>query len=143
IYEFSYLCQSCKSTPDAIMVRRQGEKLQLVGRAPMEHVEVPDVIPREITKYYSGAIIAFQSGQPLAANFMLRTTCEQWARKWADAADRADAALDKYMASLPDAFKQQFPSLKDIYSQLSADIHAATGSDAIFGAMTEKLVEHF
>ncbi len=143
LYILTYLCQSCKSVPDAFMVRRQGEKLQLVGRSPMEHVEVPDVIPKQIETYYSGAVIAFQSGQSLAANFMLRTACEQWARKWADPTDRADGALEKYMAALPGTFKAHFPSLNDIYTQLSADIHAATGSETLFTEMTEKLVEHF
>jgi hypothetical protein len=47
------------------------------------------------------------------------------------------------MAALPDTFKQQFPSLKDIYSQLSADIHAAIGSDQLFTDMTSKFIKHF
>ncbi|ROZ71478.1 hypothetical protein [Ramlibacter sp. WS9] len=143
LYAFTYRCQSCKSTPDAFVVRRHGGKRELTGRSPMEHVEIPAVIHKDIAKYYSGALLAYQSGQHLPALFMLRTACEQFARKWAAPTARADEAMDRYMASLPEAFKSHFPSLKDIYSQLSADIHGAIGSSELFVQMTEKLVEHF
>jgi hypothetical protein len=143
VFVFSYLCQGCKIFPEVLLVRRTNDKLTLSGRTPMEHVEVPAVVPKDIAKFYSGAVIAYQSGQTLAALFMLRTACEQWSRKWAVPTDKADQAMDKYMASLPDAFKGQFPSLKDIYSQLSADVHSATGSAALFEKMTSNFVEHF
>lgn len=143
VYTLCYLCQSCKKFPEVFMIRRTGGKLTLVGRTPMEHVDVPAVIPKDIAKFYSGAVIAHQSGQTLAGLFMLRTASEQFARKWAVPEDRSQAAIDKYMASLPDDFKGRFPSLADIYSQLSADIHAATGSAELFIDMTGKFVEHF
>lgn len=143
VYAFSYLCQGCQKLPEVFLIRRTGAKLTLCGRSPMEHVPVPPEIPKEVAKYYSGAVVAYQSGQALAALFMLRTTCEQWARRFADPADKADVAIDKYMASLPEDFKARFPSLRDMYSDLSADIHAAKGSDALFEDILDKLGLHF
>ena len=39
------------------------------------------------------------------------------------------------MESLPEDFKARFPSLRFIYEHLSADIHAATGSDELYTKM--------
>jgi hypothetical protein len=143
VYTLTYLCQGCKQFPEVVLVRRTGGKLTLSGKTPMEYVGVPAAIPKEIDRFYSGAVIAFQSGQPLAALFMLRTAHEQWARRWAISADKADQALDKYMASLPNDFKDRFPSFKEMYGQLSADIHAATGSETLFNDISTKFIEHF
>lgn len=143
VYSFTLLCQSCKRFPEVFLVRRTGPKLVLSGRSPMEHVPVPQFVPKEIEQYYSGSVIAYQSGQTLAALFLLRTACEQWARKFADPRDFADDAMKKYMAKLPEDFKSRFPSLPDIYSKLSADIHAAIGSTQLFEQMIKDLNEHF
>lgn len=143
VYSLSYLCQSCKKLPEVFLVRRTGGKLMLSGRSPMEHVSVPPEIPKEIASYYSGAVIARQSGQTLAALFMLRTACEQWARRFGEPTDYADDAINKYMDSLPPDFKSRFPSLRDIYSQISADIHAAQGSDELYAKMIADVDEHF
>lgn len=143
VYVLTYLCQSCKSVPEVFLVRRQGTKLTLSGRTPMEHAPVPKVIPKEITKFYSGAVIAHQSGQTLAAIFMLRTACEQWSRLFADKNDRADAAMDKYMATLPEDFKGRFPSLQKMYSDLSVAIHEARASEDLYLAAIGDLEKHF
>jgi hypothetical protein len=143
VYVLSYRCQSCRGIPEVFLVRRNGAKLTLTGRSPMEHVTVPSQIPKDIQRYYSGAVVAYQSGQALSGLFMLRTLCEQWARKFAGPTDRADACIEKYMESLPLNFKSQFPSWKRIYEGLSADIHAATGSEKLFTKTKDEVDEHF
>jgi hypothetical protein len=50
----------------------------LSGRAPIEHVLVPNVIPKNAAGFFKDALIAYQSGQTLAALFLLRTLIEQW-----------------------------------------------------------------
>ena len=42
----SFLCQSCKGIPEVFLIRREGLKLILSGRAPMEVADVPTVIPK-------------------------------------------------------------------------------------------------
>jgi hypothetical protein len=143
VYVFTYLCQSCKSFPEVFIIRREGGKLTLCGRSPMEYVQVPPEIPKEVARFYSGAVVAHQSGQTLAGLFLLRVLCEQWARKVAAADDYADEAISKYMDSLPEDFKARFPSLRSIYEKLSADIHAATGSDELYVQMLTDINEHF
>lgn len=73
-----YVCQSCKGIPEVFMVRRDNLKLVLCGRAPMETVSVPQAVPKSVSNYYSGAVVAYQSGQTLAALFLFRTLLEQW-----------------------------------------------------------------
>jgi len=143
VYVLCYQCQSCKGLPEVFIVRRNQGKLTLCGRSPIEHVAVSPEIPKEVAAFYSGAVVAYQSGQTLAALFLLRTLCEQWARKFADPSDYADVAIDKYLASLPDAFKSHFPSLRSIYERLSADIHAAIGSRELYEQMIVEINEHF
>jgi hypothetical protein len=113
VFVASFLCQSCKAVPEVLLVRRHGMKLTLCGRVPMEHVAVPSVIPKAVQGYYSGAIVAHQSGQTLAGLFLLRTLIEQWVRKQVPASDKltADEAVEKYMAGLPDEFPSRFREL--------------------------------
>jgi hypothetical protein len=145
VFAFSFLCQSCKSVPEVFLVRRTGLKLTLCGRAPIEHVEVPSFIPKQIQSFFRGGILAFQSGQILAGNFMLRTVIEQWARiaTHLESADQADRILDSYMDSLPNDFKDRFPSMRELYDVLSADIHGAVGSSELFERAQKEIVQHF
>lgn len=144
IFGLSCVCQSCKGEPTIFLVRREGLKLTLVGRSSIEHVEVPTVIPRSVEHFYSGAVVAHQSGQTLAGNFMLRTLVEQWVRSFpSTAAMRVEDALDWYYSKLPEAFKQHSPSLREIYEHLSSDIHAAKGDESVFTSEMARIVEHF
>src|SRR4030042_4379170 len=126
------------------MIRRKGLKLNLEGRSPIEHVAVPKVIPKKQDKYYSDAIIAHNSGQTLAGLFLLRTFIEQYIRNLYNRSELpVDQLIEQYMASLPTDFKSRFPSLQDMYSQLSEAIHMATASEELFASTVEKINRHF
>jgi hypothetical protein len=144
VFVFSFLCQACKMVPEVFIVRRENFKLVLSGRAPIEHIQTPTVIPKHIKRFYSGAIVAYQSGQTLAGIFLLRTLIEQWAQSVAAKKDlQADEAIESYLATLPADFKDRFPSLRILYSDLSLDIHTATGSAELFEKARNQIDEHF
>lgn len=143
VFVLSYTCQSCKSVPEVFLVRREGPRLIISGRTPLEHVDVPKAIPKGVARFYSGAIVAHQSGQTLAGNFLLRTLLEQFAKTKAAAPKTADDAIDQYTAMLPLDFNNRFPSFRDLYSVLSNDIHLAKGSPEVFEDMRAKIVKHF
>jgi hypothetical protein len=144
-FVFSFLCQSCKLIPEVFLIHRLGLKLTICGRAPMEHIDVPPVIHKSVRSFYGGALLAFQSGQSLAGNFMLRTVIEQWTRQAThlETAKDANQVLDAYMDSLPKDFKDRFPSMRELYAALSSDIHAASGSTDLFERAQKEIVEHF
>lgn len=141
----SFQCQACKGVPQVLMVRRAGRKLTLCGRAPIEHIEVPPEVPKAVRKYYAAALVAHQSGHTLAANFMLRVLIEQWVRAATIAPEgtRVDDLLSSYLAGLPADFKSRFPSLTDVYTRLSQDIHQATGSEDEFEHSRRDILRHF
>lgn len=144
VFAFSFLCQSCKGVPEVLLVRREGEKLVLSGRSPMEYVQVPKAIPKKIERFYSGAVVANQSGQTLAGVFLLRVLIEQWAQDQAQTKElRADEALDEYMKALPADFKARFPSLPSLYEEFSLAIHTAEASTDLFEEGRQQIVEHF
>ncbi|MBL7128785.1 MAG: hypothetical protein ISS16_07345 [Ignavibacteria bacterium] len=143
VFAATYLCQSCKSIPEVFIIRREGTKITLSGRSPIEHIYVPKVIPKEVKKYYEGALLAYQSGQTLAGNFLLRTLIEQFAYLKTKEAKSADNAIDLYMDTLDEDFKNRFPSFRELYSNLSSDIHSAKGSPALFEEVMSELVDHF
>ena len=144
VFYISFLCQSCKETPEAFLIRREGLKLIICGRAPIEHIEVPKDIPKQVRKFYSDAILAYQSGQVLAGVFLFRTLIEQWALNVVQNKKLpADKLIDKYMDSLPIDFKGRFASLRDLYGKLSNDIHKAIGSDKLFNEANSILDQHF
>lgn len=150
-FVFVYQCQGCRSVPDVFLVRRQADKLTLCGRAPIEFVEVPPYVPREVRRHYSGAIVAFQSGQVLPALFLLRVLIEQFVRgslepdkedKRVDG-QRADEAIEAYGRTLDEDFRSRFPSLKEVYSNLSLAVHAAEESSEVFQDSLAKIEKHF
>jgi hypothetical protein len=144
VFGMVYQCQSCKGMPEVFLVRRQGNKITLCGRSPMEHVTVPDAIPAPIARFYSGATVAFQSGETLAALFLLRTACEQWVRRFAEKPDdRVDAAIESYMASIPEGLRDSMPSMRDIYGTLSDAVHTANESVEVFEAHAQAVTKHF
>lgn len=144
VFTLSFLCQSCKGAPEVFLVRRTGLKLTNSGRSPIEYVEVPAAIPKQIQRFYSDAIVAYQSGQVLAGVFLLRTLIEQWARSVVRQPGlQADEVLDGYMETLPADFKDRFPSMRSLYGDLSEDLHAATGSPELFEKARSDIVEHF
>jgi hypothetical protein len=101
-------------------------------------------VPKAVRKFYSDAVVAFQSGQVLAANFLLRVLIEQWALYIIPQnMGAADKNLDAYVATLPDDFRRRFPTLREQYSKLSVDIHNATGSPELFQASQEDLLRHY
>lgn len=141
---FAYECQSCKGIPELFMVRRRGLRLTNEGRSPMENVAVPAAVPKVVKPFFGGAIVAHQSGQTLAGLFLLRTLVEQWARASTGSQKKeADKVMEDYMGSLPQDFRARFPSMRDLYGELSADLHAATGSPELFDSALQRIDEHF
>jgi len=147
----AYQCQSCKSAPVRFLVTRENRKLQLSGRAPIEDVIVPDVLPKPFRGYFSNAVIAFQCGQTLAAVFLLRVLIEQFWRSQKAIGEKlkseprlsGEQLGQLYAESLPKAFKEQFPSLSDLYGKLSESMHLATANADFYQDCRDKVIEHF
>lgn len=140
----AYQCQSCKRTPELFLIRRRGLKLTNEGRSPIEHADVPPFVPDSVQRFLGGATVAFQSGQVLAGIFLLRTLIEQWARKASgEKREQADQVMEDYMATLPNDFKNRFPSMRTLYGELSVDIHNAIGSAELFEKARTQIVQHF
>jgi hypothetical protein len=118
-----YQCQSCKGPPMRFLVRRDGLKLRLSGRDPIEVVPVPVFLPKAHSKYYSTAIIAHHAGQTLAGLFLLRVLIEQFWRSLPAMQDllkqdpraTGERQGEVYQATLPVDFRSRFPSLSDVY----------------------------
>jgi hypothetical protein len=144
VFLFSYLCQSCRTFPEAFLVRREHNRLILSGRAPIERTEVPSAIPKDVRRFYSGAIVAHQSGQTLAGLVLLRTLIEQWCKLASSgSAVQTDALLDEYTAALPEEFKTRVPLMSDLFSDLNGDIQSGTGSSDLFDSARDRLLVHF
>jgi len=152
--EFFYLgyqCQQCKGDPIRFLVRREGLRLRLAGRYPLEVLPTPNILPKAASKYYGNAVIAHHAGQTLAGLFLLRVFIEQFWRTVPKVKDlialQSKATGDEqghaYQSTLPDDFKSRFPSLTDVYDKLSAAIHSADENAALFDDSCAKIVKHF
>lgn len=147
----SYQCQNCKTSDVHYLIHRDGIKLSLCGRHPIEVLPIPKTLPKAAGKYYSDAQIAHHAGQTLAGLFLLRTFIEQfWHTTDAvkqllthDPRATGDAQGSAYQETLPDDFKSRFPSLRDTYGKLSAALHAADASAELFERSRESITEHF
>ena len=144
VFMLAYICQRCEGEPEVFLVRRESLKLLLCGRAPMEHIEIPREIPREVEKWYRDALIAYQSGKTLAGLLYLRTVIEQWARQVTKSiVPNGDQLLSAYMETLPRVITDNFTSMRDLYAQISEPLHAATEDAALFEEAREKIHRHF
>jgi hypothetical protein len=147
VFILRYQCQACKREPVSFLVKREGLKLTLVGRSPMEAVDVPKYVPKGIRKYYKGAVVAYNSGAVLPGIFMLRTMIEQHMRGAVNAGERkmtGDELADAYAATLDSDFNRRCQSLKPVYVALSEAIHAAIDDKPeIFDIERTKILSHF
>jgi len=147
----SYECQNCKAEPIRLLVRRAREKLTLCGREPIESVQVPDVIPKSHADRYGSAIVAAQSGQALAASFLLRVFVEQYwlgIKAVSEAIKQikrptGDEIGEAYKGTLPTDFKERFPTLCEVYNDLSAAMHTADERIEVYSTACAKVIEHF
>lgn len=143
VFVASFLCQGCKSFPEFFFIRREGLKLTLSGRSPIEYVGVPKIIPKHIASFVSKAIVAHQTGHTLAGLFYLRTAIEQWTRSQGYHQDRVDTALESYGQKLPLDFRSRFPSLLNLYGTLSESLHTAKSSSQLFERSLQDIEAHF
>lgn len=153
-FVLSYQCQSCDGRPDVFMVRREGKKLTLCGRAPAEFIESPSAIPAQVQKLYGQATIAHQTGFTLAALFLLRSVIEQFARATTksarakgelknDTPTRGGDVVSEYMTLQKSAVRDG-ASLSPIYDALSAAIHEGRqDAAALFEEQKKLVVRHF
>lgn len=150
-YFLGYKCQQCKGEPIRFLVRREGLKLRLAGRYPLEVLPTPKVLPKTVCKYYGNAVIAHHAGQTLAGLFLLRVFIEQFWRTIPAVKEltvkqpkaTGDEQGSMYQDTLPPDFKSRFPSLKDIYGKLSVAIHSACEDAKLFDESCAKIIEHF
>jgi hypothetical protein len=139
-----YQCQSCKKLPEVFLIRRKDWKLNIAGRSPIEKITVDEYIPKDFSKYISDAKLAFNSGQTLAGLFFLRVFIEQYTKSIIkDDSLKADEVIERYSDGLPTDFKDKFPSLKSIYSKLSAAIHDANSNEELFKESLAGIQIHF
>jgi hypothetical protein len=145
IFVLSYECQGCKNIPEVFLVRREGMKIILSGRSPMEQVIVPRFIPKKQSEYISNAIVAFDSGQILSGIFQLRTFLEQYVRSKSSDSNTEDieSLFKEYSLTLPEDFKKRFPSLREIYNTLSDCIHLADSNEDVFKKSRDDIYKHF
>ena len=148
-----YQCQNCKGTPINFLVKRLREKLTLCGRAPIEEPLIADHLPKEkiISKHYRNATIAFNAGQTLAGICLLRVFVEQFWRSLPPVAEAiqgkprstGDELGEAYKSTLPDDFKQRFPTLLETYNSLSLAIHGANDDAKVFEENRDRVIKHF
>ena len=147
IFILRYQCQACKKEPVSFLVRREGLKLTLAGRSPMEAVDVPKYVPTPVRKFYKGAVVAFNSGAILPGLFMLRTMIEQHMREKIKAGGKkmtGEEIADAYAATLDPDFSRRCQSLKPVYVTLSEAIHGAIDDKPeIFDREFAKILSHF
>jgi hypothetical protein len=150
-FYLGYVCQQCKGEPIRFLLRREGLKLRLAGRYPLEVLPTPKALPKSASKYYSDALIAYHAGQTLAGLFFLRVFIEQFwktvpaIQELIKQKPRAsgDEQAEAYFNTLPPSIQLNFPSLKEVYGKLSVAIHTASEDEGLFEEACLKIIKHF
>jgi hypothetical protein len=147
VFFLPYHCQGCigEGIPIIFMVTRKGIKLTLSGRSRIETVQTPRYLPKAKRLFYQKARIAYNSGQTLAALFLLRTFIEQQMRdetKEFDVRLTGEQLSEKYNSLLEEEVRSVAPSLKEQFAVPSDAIHRADES-APFEEIEQKILAHF
>lgn len=150
-YILGYQCQQCEAAPVQFMVRRKGAKLQLAGRDPIEVLPAPKELPPAQSRYFGDAHIAHHAGQTLAGLFLLRTFIEQFWHSLPEVQAllkenpkaAGEAKGKRYQDTLNPLLNQTFPSLTEVYGDLSDAIHEAHASSELFESAAVRIVDHF
>jgi hypothetical protein len=146
LFFIAYQCEHCHGAPEGFLVRRDGWRFSLDGRSPMEHIQLAAHIPKKEGHLFRDALIARFAGKQLAAVFYLRTFIEQFARRQTGMKGRetGDEIMEAYSGILPNAQRDQMPSLREWYGKLSAPIHTAdeVTADNLFDAAREEIERH-
>lgn len=145
VFSISYQCQMCKNRPEVFLLRRKNLKISIDGRSPIQQVEVSNFLPKDQKKFIKKSVIAFNSGEILAALFFQRTFLEQFVRIATN--DLHTRELEKvfeiYKGMLPEKFNSLWPSLGAIYSRISEDLHAANPSKENYFTSKSEIETHF
>ena len=140
---FIYKCQKCKKAPLVFLVRRQGFKLQLVGRNHVSRPTLPASFPKEQESLFLEAETAFRTGSHLASVCLLRVALEQYMRRviGLSSACSGDQLWEFYKQRLPTDFPfGRVCNLGEIYGQLSEVMHRPDSlKDTTFSECREKL----
>lgn len=144
VFSYKYECQSCKKHIVVFLVERDDMTLRIAGRSPIESIDIPNYVPKNIASLLGGSVLAFNSGQHLPAIFMLRTTIEQYMRSLVKIEGKisGEDLADKYAETLPEDFRKRFQSLKPIYVALSEAIHSAKADEVLFQRERANILRH-
>lgn len=146
LFYLVYQCQRCETKPEVFLVKRDGLDLSVEGRSPIEHIEIPNYVPREERHWFRDAVIAFQTGKVLAALFYLRTFTEQFARRKTNLKEgrkTGDEIMAAYADTLPIGLRDSMPSLREWYDKLSEALHGAREDADLFEAARGNIEKHF
>ena len=135
VFHAEYECQDCKQSDVAFLIMREGIKLQLMGRSPIEIAvvskEVASQLNDEETALFGDALMADKTGSELAAICLLRVALESYLRRITDNKDTdkmmsGEGLYEQYKKKLPGDFPvDRVESLGKIYNDLSAVMHTA------------------
>jgi len=145
LFAMVYRCFACKNSHTAFLVRREGPRLILEGRSPLESIEVPRHIPKQERILFENALIAYNAGKTLAALFYLRAFIEKFARRQTNAQGRVtgDQLMSDYSGVLPPKLRDFMPSMSEAYADLSACLHEFRDDPSVFEAVRIRIEKHF
>jgi hypothetical protein len=141
-------CQHCKGQPEGLIIRREGFRFSLDGRAPIERIQLPSYIPKSEANLFRDALVARFTGKNLAAAYYLRAFIEQFARRLTGLKGvrrTGDEIMDAYAQLLPVGQRSVMPSLKEWYEKLSDPLHLADENQAegVFDEARPAIENHF
>ncbi len=146
VFSLQYQCQACKGEPVTFLIRREGLKLQIVGRSRIEPCILPEGFPSKENSLFSDAVCASQTGSILAAICLLRIAIEQLVRRVAGDQDGRDieGIFEEYKKTLPTEFPSNVKGvLKTAYDNLSVCMHSASANRKAFDEAMLLLARHF
>lgn len=146
-------CQKCKCGRLVVLVRRDGLRLQLVGRNQVDAYVFPYALSyfsnaKEIKNVFVDAVMAERTGSHLAAICLLRVALEQFMRSAVASSFskmRGDELYDEFARHLPADFPRgRVCSLTEVYGRLSEVMHAPSSyKEGEFNELFDKLLNYF
>ncbi len=146
VFTLDYRCAQCRKGYLTFQIRRIGAKLQLTGRSVPFRACLSAEWPKQIRAIIEDAYEAAQANDLPAGYYHLRTAVEFYIKSELDCKveDKIDGVelCEKYHKSADERLKTDFPSMTELYRDLSHGLHTRDVSAEGFTNLSKRFLGH-
>lgn len=147
VYSLTYQCATCREAVITFQLFRKGYRFQLTGRTVPYRPKLEKEWPAEIRRIVEVAVEAAAVGDLPAGYYHLRTAIEHHAKTKLEiplvTKIEGIELCEQYKDTLDEDLNSRFPSIIEMYKELSSGLHSRNVKADRFNEIRDDLLAHF